>query len=122
MIEYAKDYTLKLSKIDDGVPAEGKTFEDEELEKLKAKYDRMPMSVVLGFKNKIPIKKSASSKLPNEWDILNLHTYNEIFVMYDPAQMVMHVSYRDSRDRKDIQAMWERNGYDRFTPLVFHMM
>lgn len=117
MIEYASDYALKLSALDDGVPSEGKTFEDEELEKLKAKYDRMPTSIT-------PLHTSTAYVFTtsNAIEALRLCTFNKITTWYDPARMIMRVGYIDSRDRRSIQAMWDRNGYGRFMKLEFYMM
>ena len=116
MLEFSTQY-VKLFEPDDGVPPEGKTFEDVELEELKAKYDRMPTHVILGYENRIPLRKST-----NQWEILNLNTYNKVTAWYDPARMIMRVGYVDSRDKKSIQEMWRREGYDRYTKLEFHMM
>ena len=117
MIEYASDYALKLSALDDGVPTEGKTFEDEEFEKLKAKYDRMPTHVIPVRNNKSLFRNSTDAG-----EILRLHTFNKVIAWYDPARMIMKVGYLDSRDRKGIQQMWELKGYDRYTKLEFYMM
>lgn len=117
MIRYASDYTLKLSALDDGVPPEGKTFEDIEFEKLTAKYDRMPTHVIPVRNNK-PLFHNST----DVGEILRLHTYNKVTAWCDPARMIMRVGYVDSRDKKSIQEMWERNGYDRYTKLEFYMM
>ena len=115
---YADTVAMRFGvSVDDGVPAEGKTFEDEELEKLKAKYDRMPMSIT-------PLHTSTAFVFTasDAAEALRLHTFNKITTWYDPARMTMRVGYIDSRDRRSIQAMWNRNGYDRYMKLEFYMM